>query len=246
MADNSKPTAAAGTEAGAAVPGFREQTVEAYTTVKETILDQEKRTAAYEQAKGAVAQGIAVTKEALGTAEGRQQLLDQTKAVVTDTASHLTDAEKRAALLKNTKETVAYAAQGVKDPAVRQDIHDRAAAMSQAALSTVGLVPGATTAAAGTGTPAAAPGANPLPTSILPDPAATYAAPSMPSASMAHDMPGPMPSEGPSVSGMFPANGVPTSGAQAAAAAPLASLAGSVYPPVGGDTTGAVPHLKEH
>jgi hypothetical protein len=207
--------------------------------VKETVLDKEKRTAAYEQAKGAVSQGIAVTKDALGTPEGRQQLLDQTKAVITDTTSHLTDAEKRAALLKNTKETVAYAAQGVKDPAVRQDIHDRAAAVSQAALSTVGLVPGAPTAAASS---TAAGDGVPL-SSFLPDPASTYAAAPMPATGMAHTMPGPTQSEGPSVSGTISHAGVPLDGAQAAAAAPQAHLVGSANH-AGGPTAG-VPHLKE-
>lgn len=255
MADTSKPTGAApAVEAPKPVPGFRDQTVQAYTTVKDTVLDKEKRSSVYEQAKGAVSQGLAVTKETLDSAEGRQHLLDQTKAALSQVTSHLTDSEKRAALLKNTKDTVTYAAQGVKDPAVRQDIHDRAAALSHSALSSAGLVPGApasgTATAAGTGaaTGAATGVATGAPvTSSLPNPASTYAAAPMPTSGMAHTMPGPKEfegptqSEGPSVSGLVPSTGVPISGAQAAAAAPPAVLAGTAAH----DQAGNVPHLKE-
>ncbi len=98
-------------------------------------------------------------------------------------------------------------------------------------------VPGAPTAAASS-TAAGVPLS-----SSLPDPASTYAATPMPATGMAHTMPGPTQSEGPSVSGTISHAGVPLDGAQAAAAAPQAHLVGSADH-AGGPTAG-VPHLKE-
>jgi hypothetical protein len=131
------------------VPGFRAQAATAggniANYVQTTVKDPAARDALIADVRKHIEEMASVTKEHMTDAEKRSALLDYAKGFANQAVTAAKDPNTRASLLDKLKATVAVAQEAIKDPAKRQEIHDNLAATTHKLLQAAQAPPAANT-----------------------------------------------------------------------------------------------------